>query len=84
MRRSARTGRRSSATDLFLPALIIPVTALVGTLIYNYTPVGGLGWIEAKRETYMFLGLGVLLALAADLRLAPPARDRAACRKAAG
>ena len=50
---------------LFLPALIIPLTALIGTLLYNYTPVGNLGWIEAKRETYVFLALGVLLALAA-------------------
>ena len=49
---------------LFLPALIIPATALLGTLIYNYTPVGSLGRIEAKRETYVFLGVGVLLALA--------------------
>ena len=59
---------------LFLPALIIPATALVGTLIYNYTPVGELGWIEAKRETYVFLGLGVLLALATIfVWLRPPA-----------
>ena len=59
---------------LFLPALIIPATALVGTLIYNYTPVGGFGWIEAKRETYVFLGLGVLLALATIFAwLRPPA-----------
>jgi len=49
---------------LFLPALIIPVTALVGTLAYNYTAVGQLGWIEPKRETYVFLALGVLIALA--------------------
>ena len=49
---------------LFLPALIIPATALIGTLIYNYTPAGDFGWIEAKRETYVFLGLGVLLAIA--------------------
>jgi uncharacterized membrane protein len=56
---SAKLGNR-----LFLPALIIPATALVGTLIYNYTPVGGLSWIEDKRETYVFLGLGVLLAIA--------------------
>src|SRR6187200_322358 len=47
---------------LFLPALIIPATALIGTLVYNYTPVGTLGWIEAKRETYVFLCLGALLA----------------------
>jgi uncharacterized membrane protein len=44
---------------LFLPALIIPVTALLGTLLYNYTPLGSYGWIEPKRETYVFLALGV-------------------------
>src|SRR5215203_6925536 len=43
---SDRLGNR-----LFLPALIIPVTALVGTLLYNYTPLGSYGWIETKRET---------------------------------
>ena len=59
---------------LFLPALIIPVTALVGTLVYNYTPAGSFGWIEAKRETYVFLGLGVLLAIATIFAwLRPPA-----------
>ena len=50
---------------LFLPALIIPLTALLGTLAYNYTPLGDAGWIEPKRETYVFLAAGVLLALAA-------------------
>jgi uncharacterized membrane protein len=59
---------------LFLPALIIPVTALVGTLVYNYTPIGSSGWIEAKRETYVFLGVGVLLAIATIfVWLKPPA-----------
>ena len=48
---------------LFFPALIIPLTALFGTLAYNYTPLGSLGWIEPKRETYVFLALGVLIAL---------------------
>jgi uncharacterized membrane protein len=66
---SERLGNR-----LFLPALIIPVTALFGTLLYNYTPLGGYGWIEPKRETYIFLGLGVLLALATIFAwLRPPA-----------
>lgn len=55
---SARLGNR-----LFLPALVIPVTALVGTLLYSHTALGTAGWIEAKRETYIFLALGVILAL---------------------
>jgi uncharacterized membrane protein len=66
---SAKLGNR-----LFLPALIIPATALIGTLVYNYTPAGGFGWIEAKRETYVFLGLGVLLAIGTIVAwLKPPA-----------
>ncbi|MFC7537358.1 DUF979 domain-containing protein [Sphingomonas sp. GCM10030256] len=66
---SERYGNR-----LFLPALIIPATALFGTLLYNYTPLGTSGWIEPKRETYVFLGLGVLLAIATIFAwLRPPA-----------
>ena len=66
---SERLGNR-----LFLPALIIPATALFGTLLYNYTPLGTLGWFEVKRETYVLLGLGVLLAIAAIFAwLRPPA-----------
>jgi uncharacterized membrane protein len=55
---SERLGNR-----LFLPALIIPVTALFGTLLYNYTPFSQLGWIEPGRETFIFLAIGVLTAL---------------------
>src|SRR5215207_4148411 len=66
---SKRLGNR-----LFLPALIIPATALVGTLLYNYTPLGSTGLFEAKRETYVLLGLGVLIALATIfVWLRPPA-----------
>ncbi|HUQ13308.1 MAG TPA: DUF979 domain-containing protein [Novosphingobium sp.] len=66
---SERLGNR-----LFVPALIIPLIALIGTLAYNYTPLGAAGWIEPKRETYVFLVLGVLLALAAIFAwLRPPA-----------
>ena len=48
---------------LFLPALVIPVTALVGTLIYNYTPLKDSGLFEPRRETYILLALGVILAI---------------------
>ncbi|MFL6846495.1 MAG: DUF979 domain-containing protein [Allosphingosinicella sp.] len=59
-----RTWSERLGNSLFLPALIIPATALIGTLVYNYTPLGALGLIEAKRETYVFLCLGALIALA--------------------
>ena len=66
---SLRLGNR-----LFLPALIIPATALFGTLLYNFTPLGQLGLFEAKRETYVLLAVGVLLALATIfVWLRPPA-----------
>ncbi len=65
---------RRHGNRLFLPALIIPLTALLGTLATNYTPFGQAGWIEPKRETYVFLVVGVLLALAVILIwLRPPA-----------
>jgi uncharacterized membrane protein len=66
---SLRLGNR-----LFLPALIIPAVALVGTLLYTYTPLKESGLFEEKRETYVLLGLGVLLALAVIfVWLRPPA-----------
>jgi uncharacterized membrane protein len=59
---------------LFLPALIIPGVALVGTLLYTYTPLKESGLFEAKRETYILLGFGVLVALAVIfVWLRPPA-----------
>jgi uncharacterized membrane protein len=76
---TTRETERTSWSDrlgnrLFLPALIIPATALIGTLVYNYTPLGQFGLIEAKRETYIFLCLGALIALAAIFTwLRPPA-----------
>ena len=66
---SERLGNR-----LFLPALIIPATALIGTLLYSYTPLKDSGLFEARRETYVLLGVGVLLALAVIfVWLKPPA-----------
>ena len=46
---------------LFLPALIIPATALAGTLLFKLWPA----WIDPKQATLVALTLGVLLALAA-------------------
>lgn len=48
---------------LFLPALIIPFTAFVGTLAFNYTPLKNSGLFEPKSVTLVLLGIGVIVAL---------------------
>lgn len=58
---------------LFLPALVVPLTAVAGTLLYNYTPLGETGLFEARRETLILFGIGVIAALAgAMVWLRPP------------
>jgi uncharacterized membrane protein len=67
-RSSERYGNR-----LFLPALIIPFTAFVGTLLFNYTPLKSTGLIDPKAVTLVLLGAGVILALVTCLVwLKPP------------
>ena len=48
---------------LFLPALIIPFTAFIGTLLFNYTPLKDSGLIDPKSVTLVLLGAGVIIAL---------------------
>lgn len=58
---------------LFVPALIVPITAVAGTLLYNYTPMSETGLFEARRETLILFGIGVVTALiAAVIWLRPP------------
>ena len=65
---SERHGNR-----LFIPALIIPFTAFVGTLLFNYTSLKGTGLIDPKSVTLVLFGTGVLIALAVEyLWLRPP------------
>ena len=60
-------------SKLFLPALIIPITAFFGTLLFNYTPLKGSGLIDPKATTLVLLGVGVILALlTCYLWLKPP------------
>ena len=68
-RSSERHGNR-----LFLPALIIPFTAFVGTLAFNYTPLKDTGLIDPKSVTLILLGVGAIVALATCYTwLRPPA-----------
>ena len=63
---SAQEREHSAArhgNKLFLPALVIPFTAFVGTLLFNYTPLKGLNLIDPKAVTLVLLGTGVILAL---------------------
>ena len=65
---AARLGNK-----LFLPALVVPLTAVAGTLLYNYTPFGETGLFEPRRETLILFGIGVLAALVGTmLWLRPP------------
>lgn len=65
---SAKLGNR-----LFLPALVIPVTALVGTVAFKALSIGGAPLFDPKQVTLLSLGIGVVLALAVSmLWLRPP------------
>ena len=48
---------------LFLPALIIPFTAFIGTLVFTYTPLKNSGLIDPKSVTLVLLAAGVIIAL---------------------
>lgn len=48
---------------LFLPALVIPFTAFLGTLLFTYTPLKTSGLIDAKAVTLVLLGVGVIVGL---------------------
>ena len=54
------TESRARGNRLFIPALIIPATALIGTLIFKRLP----DLIDGKQATLVALTCGVLLALA--------------------
>jgi uncharacterized membrane protein len=69
---SSRAERMAEAqrlqNRLFWPALLIPATAVAGTLVLDKLHFGRLWLMEPKQATLVSLGLGALLALAASLR----------------
>ena len=65
---------RRFGNKLFLPALIIPFTAFVGTLLFSYTPLKATGMIDPKAVTLVLLGCGVIIAFVTSYAwLRPPA-----------
>lgn len=74
---TSREERRASASArgnwLFVPALVIPATALLGTLFLKQAMIGGMPLLDAKQATLISLAFGVLLSLTvAMLWLRPP------------
>ena len=68
---------------LFLPALIIPATALIGTLAYNYTPLG-LRLDRGQARNLCLPRPRRAVRARRHLRLAEAPRNRARFRRAAG
>ena len=63
----------SHGNRLFLPALIVPATALVGSLAFAHLTIGSAPLVEAKHVTLVSLGLGTIIAIAVILAwLRPP------------
>lgn len=67
-----REERRASAerlqNKLFWPALLVPLTAVLGTVVLGHLPAAYTGWIEMKQLTLIVLGIGALLAIAVAMR----------------
>ena len=58
---------------LFLPALVIPFAAFVGTILFKETGLTGARLIDPKSVTFVLLGIGVIIALiVCALWLRPP------------
>ena len=61
---SRRDTSERYGNKLFLPILVVLLTAVFGTLVYLYTPLRDSGLLERNRETLILLCFGVVLALA--------------------
>jgi len=68
-----RESARVRGNALFVPALLIPAIALLGTLTLKQATIGGVKLLDAGQVTLISLAFGVLTALAvAMLWLRPP------------
>ncbi|RYB02687.1 DUF979 domain-containing protein [Lichenibacterium ramalinae] len=67
-----RAGALRFGDRLFVPALVIPAVALLGTLFLKDATLGGRPLIDPKQVTLVSLGLGVIAALAVAYALLRP------------
>jgi len=65
--------RRSSAlklgNKLLIPALIIPFTTVIGSVVFQKTKIGGMFLLDQKNFTLVSLGLGCIFALIVACRI---------------
>lgn len=64
---------RTLVNKLFLPALVVPIVAVAGTLLYNFTPLGDSGLFAERQTTLILFCIGAVGALVgAVVWLKPP------------
>ena len=60
--------RRASAkrlgNKLFVPALLIPVVTVLGTVLFKDVKIAGLALLDPKNVTFVSLGIGCTVSLA--------------------
>lgn len=72
-REERAAGAEQRGNRLFVPALIVPATALLGTLFLKPITIHGSPLLDPKQATLISLALGVVLALVVSLAwLRPP------------
>lgn len=59
--------------NLFLPALVVPIVAVAGTLFYNFTPLGESGLFAERQTTLILFCIGAIIALVGSILWLRPA-----------
>ncbi|MDF3838429.1 DUF979 domain-containing protein [Cupriavidus basilensis] len=58
-----RTSAKRLGNRLFIPALLIPLVTVIGTLLFKDVKLAGLALLDPKNVTFVSLGIGCLVAL---------------------
>ncbi|AUG08943.1 DUF979 domain-containing protein [Pseudomonas sp. S09G 359] len=61
--KAARASAGRLGHKLFIPALAIPLTTVIGSVLLKHTEIGGVPLLDPKNTTFVSLGIGCLIAL---------------------
>ncbi|UIF86370.1 DUF979 domain-containing protein [Cupriavidus sp. UYPR2.512] len=59
-----RASARRLGNKLFIPALLIPLVTVIGTMLFKNVKIAGLPLLDPKNVTFVSLGIGCLISLA--------------------